>query len=139
MKRSAEPSGDSLAKHTRLLTFWQQTYDGLAPSLQNILIPKGVNNTYTGAELLVKYVNTRTDFLDGIATTASDVVPESRRASTKTQYMNQLSQLLEVATRTPSLTTATYNTFAYLQTLPPPPSTIDLTRLPKVVLNKWRE
>ena len=89
-------------------------------SLQNILTPKGINNTYTGAELLVEYVNTRTNFLENVATTASDTVPENRRASTKTQYQNQLSHLHEIATRVPTLTTATYNTFAYLQTLPPP-------------------
>ena len=104
MKRAHGTGHDEVAKQTRLMKFWSDTYDGLPDTLKNYLRRKNITNTLTGAEMLTEYMDTIPNFIDRTATAASDFIPEHRRDAAKTQYQNMLTELSEVATRTPGLT-----------------------------------
>ena len=139
MKRPHGNSHDEVAKQTRLMKFWKDTYDGLPETLKNYLRRKNINDTLTVSEMFREYMDSQTDFIDRTATAASEFIPEHRRDTTLTQYKNMLAELYEVATRTPGITQVSYHVQTYLESQPAPPPTVDITNLPKAVLHKWRE
>ena len=52
MKRPHGNSHDEVAKQTRLMKFWKDTYDGLPETLKNYLRRKNIIDTFTGSEML---------------------------------------------------------------------------------------